>query len=128
MAGDPTGLLADLREARAGLARLEVSLQRPSLEVWEQAGPQLQEAAGLLGSVERSVRSTPSLPLALQADIKADLHALARDVRRVDALMRAAAEFYAGWAQLVGEALTGYTPSGTVAVANAALPRLTVRG
>jgi hypothetical protein len=127
MVDEPARILSELRDARASLSAVASALQMPGLDAWVQAAPRLQHAAGLLKSAERSLLTAGAVPLNLRAEIKANLQALFREIRRVDALMRAAADFYAGWAQLVGAALGGYTPAGTIAPA-AAAPRLTVRG
>ena len=117
---DPAQLLSQLREARESLSQLGFALETPGPDLWQQATPRLEHAAGLLASVERKLTAGESIPLDLRAEIRAGLRLLAADVRRIDALMRAAADFYAGWAQLVGAATGGYTRSGKVIPASTA--------
>jgi hypothetical protein len=85
---NPEQLLPRLREVRASVVSLEASLQRPDLNIWEQAAPQLQRAASMLAAVERTMAATEVIPLDLRAELKTEVQDLARDVRRIHALMR----------------------------------------
>jgi hypothetical protein len=124
---NPADLLTRVREARHGVAEIEAALQQPALGVWDKAGPGLEHAAAVLADVERSLSATDLVSLEVRGEIKVEIQALARDIRRINALMRAAAEFYTGWAQLLSATLGGYTPAGTVA--RLATPaRVSVRG
>lgn len=120
-------VLPRLREARTAISRLEVALQTRGLDVWEDATPQLHHAAGILSAAERALAGAAAVPLAVRAELKTELQHLARDIRRLDALMRAAAEFYSGWTQLLCAALGSYSPAGAV-VAFPAPARLSLRG
>jgi hypothetical protein len=124
---DAAELRSHLRAARESLSAVEAAVQKPTPVLWEDAAPRLQHAAGLLGAAERALAGMPAIPLDLRAEIRADVQALARDIRRVDALMRAAAEFYTGWAQLLGAVLGGYSPSGEVLPLSPSA-RLSLRG
>jgi hypothetical protein len=127
LTSNPADLLAGIREARHTVSGIEAALQQPGLDVWDKAAPGLEHAAAILADVERSLAGTGSVSLDCRAEIKAEVQALGRDIRRINALMRAAAEFYTGWAQLLSATLGGYTQAGTV-VTLAAPARLTVRG
>ena len=125
--GNSGDLLSGLRDARQNVSAIEAALQQPALDLWDKAAPGLERAAAVLADVERSLAAAGSVSLELRGEIGAEVQALAGDVRRINALMRAAAEFYTGWAQLLSGTLAGYTPAGTV-VTLAAPARLTVRG
>jgi flagellar hook-associated protein 1 len=87
---NPADLLTRVREARHGVAEIEAALQQPALGVWDKAGPGLEHAAAVLADVERSLSATDLVSLEVRGEIKVEIQALARDIRRINALMRAA--------------------------------------
>jgi hypothetical protein len=95
-----------LRNAQDRVARMRAALLTPTPEAIEQCLPGLAEAAGLLSHVQRDLAAGG------ERDILSELHSLRRELSALARLIAHGAEFYRGWAALLGAATGGYMPSG----------------
>jgi hypothetical protein len=101
--------------ARIQVDRLRSVLLTPSPEKIEQCLPGLAEALACLGEVQRSLGVEAADP-----ELGRELKVLKNDLNAVRKLIEHGAEFYQGWAKLLGSATSGYTPTGDAAPISAA--------
>jgi hypothetical protein len=98
-----------VRGARRKLRQVREILMKPSPEQLGECGPVLEEAVELLGSLLEGRKSGPGIPL-----LADEVHGLRRDLSVVTALMKQAAGYYLGWAQMLGATANGYTNRGEI--------------
>jgi hypothetical protein len=98
-----------LQNARDRVAKMRSVLLTPTPEAIEECLPGLAEAADLLGRVQQDLAAGG------RRDILVELHALRRELGALAKLIGHGAEFYRGWANLLGAATAGYTPTGEAA-------------
>ncbi|HUA82538.1 MAG TPA: hypothetical protein VMB85_01670 [Bryobacteraceae bacterium] len=103
-------MTSNLKTARNHVASLRQALLTPSPEEIERCLPGLAEAAACLGRIEQSLRAAPPQP-----ELAGELKALQRDLKMVARMIEHSANFYRGWASLLGAAAGGYTHSGRAA-------------
>ena len=103
-------MTSDLKTARNHVASLRQALLSPSPEEIERCLPGLAEAAACLGQIEQSLHTTPPEP-----QLAGELKALQRDLKMVARMIEHSANFYRGWASLLGAAAGGYTQRGRAA-------------
>lgn len=101
-------LLTRLAGAEQALSCLEDELVR-SPGVVPRSVERLEGAVALLASGPADLAGT-----AEPEQLRRRLHRVRRQVRRVRALLGAAAEFHAGWAQIVASVTEGYGRTGEV--------------
>lgn len=112
-----TPALRYIKDVRGAIADLRAVLTDPSPAPERIVGcvPALSEAAGRLNWIEGELRSSrensPELSVALEL--------LRQELRGVAKLIQHGAAFYRGWANVLGSAAAGYTPSGDAAPLNA---------
>lgn len=99
-----------LKVARNHVATLRQALLSPSPEEIERCLPGLAEAAACLGRIEQSLHTNPPEP-----ELAGELKALQRDLKMVARMIEHSANFYRGWASLLGAAAGGYTHTGRAA-------------
>ena len=104
-------ILIAVTAARRRIASFRAALLSPSAEDIALALPELMEAAGQLGALELELRRGAHD----HHEILTGLKALKDDLRMVRGLIDHGAEFYRGWAKLLGAAAGGYTPWGEAA-------------
>lgn len=95
-------------------------MSSPTPEAIEECLPGLAEAAECL-------RRTESGEGAGDGGILFELHALRRELAGAKKLIERGAAFYQGWANVLGAASAGYTPSGEAAAIPAA-QKISIRG
>ena len=101
---------SNLNTARQHVAALRQALLSPSPEQIERCVAGLAEAATCLGQIEVSLRTETPDP-----QLTAELKALKLDLKMVGRMIRHSAEFYRGWASLLGAAAGGYSSTGCAA-------------
>ncbi|MEO8128410.1 MAG: hypothetical protein ABI822_15020 [Bryobacteraceae bacterium] len=108
-----TQALERTRSARRKLWQVREKLLSPSPEQLAGCGPELEEAADLLGLLIEDGAGHSGVPVR-QRELRDELQQLRRDLAVVTALMEQAARYYLGWAQMLGAAVGGYTSLGDV--------------
>ena len=98
------------------VASLRLALLSPTPEKIAECVPGLVEAAEQLASIERQLRERPDGDREFEGEIKL----LKNELRLVARQIEQGAEFYRGWARLLGTAMSGYTPAGEAGPVSAA--------
>lgn len=106
---------SNLKIARSHIERLRRALLSPSPEKIAQCQPGLAEAAACLTLLQQNLGVEPADP-----ELGRELKALKNDLNAVRRLIEHGAEFYRGWAKLLGSVTAGYTPTGDAAPISAA--------
>ncbi|MGH9558982.1 MAG: hypothetical protein ACRD30_07045 [Bryobacteraceae bacterium] len=99
---------SSLSAARNQIASLRDALLSASPARIAECAPGLAEAAARLEALERDLRERRAVDITLHAE----LQLLRRELSAVTRTIAQGAEFYRGWAKLLGTAMSGYTPSG----------------
>ncbi len=92
--------------------RLRAALASPTPEAIEECLPGLAEASECLARVPHQIAAG-------DRDLVFELDALKRELAGARRLIERGAWFYRGWANVLGSAAAGYTPSGEAAAAPA---------
>jgi hypothetical protein len=126
MAGEQTDL-ADIREARRLIERMRDRLLQPSFEALEYSAADLRLAAQCL---QRLDVESPVWQGAQRTAIESEVTGLRCGVHCVEALLKNAGKFYAGWARLMSgdQAPPNYTPSGSTVPVPAQSNKLVMHG
>ena len=113
---------SNLNLARTRIGQLRGALLSPSPEEIERCLPGLVEAAACLGLIQQQLGLEAPDP-----ELGRELKALKNDLSAVNKLIEHGAEFYRGWAKLLGSATSGYTPTGDAAPISA-VGTMSIRG
>jgi len=105
------------------LRQVRQKLLNPSPDALNECIPMLEAAGKALQDIETALRANPEN----RPELRAELERFRSELSVVNQLLRHAASFYLGWAQLLAAAAGGYTASG-YATPLPSSPRIKVRG
>lgn len=108
------------QKARRAIEKTGLRLIRPSVESMDSGVSDLKTAADCLGRLEDALRSQLlASPIQRDAGWRAfeqEVDKLRQELKRVNALLAGAGQFFAGWARLLvktgDDAQANYTPAG----------------
>jgi hypothetical protein len=92
--------LAKVRTARRGLEKVRGRLLRPSIESLDACAADLNTAVESLRELERDLPPPDVRPLGYGA-LAVEIRSMRNEAQQAEALLQAAGQFYAGWAQLL---------------------------